>query len=355
MSRFVPVVVVLLLWSPSSVRRCVILARSPPVRTPSTSRCPEGACRQSTRTFARARATRSVVTGTSRLSRDAGRRARRGAQHACWPTRPICRRSGGVSRPRAASRRGAAADCCGLISRRCTAQVSPRTAARRLSALRQFYRFLLREGVRADDPTALLERPGRRAAAEIPERGGGGRAAGRRRSAAAREAQRRGRALEILYATGLRVSELLGAAARAAGRASGVADRARQGRQGADGAAARPGAPGRRRRCRRRRRRAAWLFPVAPARAMTRQGFAQLLKEVALQPGSTRRGCQPARAAPRLRQPLLDGGADLRSVQSCSATPTSRRRRSTPMCSTRAAARAGRGCTPAVAPLARRG
>jgi integrase/recombinase XerD len=37
--------------------------------------------------------------------------------------------------------------------------LSARTAARRLSALRQFFRFLLREGVRADDPTALLDSP----------------------------------------------------------------------------------------------------------------------------------------------------------------------------------------------------
>ena len=37
--------------------------------------------------------------------------------------------------------------------------LSARTAARRLSALRQFHRFLLREGMRADDPTALLDAP----------------------------------------------------------------------------------------------------------------------------------------------------------------------------------------------------
>src|SRR6202051_4661570 len=37
--------------------------------------------------------------------------------------------------------------------------LKPRTAARRLSALRQFHRFLLREGVRTDDPTGLLDSP----------------------------------------------------------------------------------------------------------------------------------------------------------------------------------------------------
>ncbi len=39
------------------------------------------------------------------------------------------------------------------------AGLSARTAARRLSAVRHFFRFLLREGVRADDPTALLNLP----------------------------------------------------------------------------------------------------------------------------------------------------------------------------------------------------
>ena len=37
--------------------------------------------------------------------------------------------------------------------------LAARTAARRLSALRQFHRFLLREGVRTDDPTSLLDAP----------------------------------------------------------------------------------------------------------------------------------------------------------------------------------------------------
>src|SRR6516162_2018883 len=39
------------------------------------------------------------------------------------------------------------------------AGLAARTAARRLSALRQFHHFLLREGVRDDDPTTLLDAP----------------------------------------------------------------------------------------------------------------------------------------------------------------------------------------------------
>src|SRR5437899_1401824 len=46
------------------------------------------------------------------------------------------------------------------------------TAARRLSALRQFYRFLLGENVRADDPTAAIDAPkrGRRLPKTLSER-----------------------------------------------------------------------------------------------------------------------------------------------------------------------------------------
>ncbi len=44
---------------------------------------------------------------------------------------------------------------------------SARTAARRLSALRQFYQFLYSEGERADDPTATLEAP--RASRSLPK------------------------------------------------------------------------------------------------------------------------------------------------------------------------------------------
>src|SRR5215813_1598986 len=39
------------------------------------------------------------------------------------------------------------------------ARLAPRTLARRISAMRQFYRFLLLEGVRPDDPTVELDTP----------------------------------------------------------------------------------------------------------------------------------------------------------------------------------------------------
>ncbi len=40
-----------------------------------------------------------------------------------------------------------------------TQGLKPRTAARRLSCLRQFFQFLFAEGVRGDDPTSVLDSP----------------------------------------------------------------------------------------------------------------------------------------------------------------------------------------------------
>src|SRR5579875_1244453 len=90
------------------------------------------------------------------------------------------------------------------------AGMSARTAARRLSALRQFFRFLARENVRPDDPTQLLDAP--RLPRVLPKFLGEGEVDALL-AAAERRAGRPGliarAALEILYATGRRISELL--------------------------------------------------------------------------------------------------------------------------------------------------
>ncbi|MEN1929141.1 site-specific tyrosine recombinase XerD [Luteimonas sp. MJ250] len=99
---------------------------------------------------------------------------------------------------------------------------SPRSNARLLSALRAFYRWRLRQGLRADDPTALLEPPKLprllpKALAEgeidrllaAPDVGG---ADGLRDRAM----------LELMYACGLRVSELVGIAANGVNLRQGV-------------------------------------------------------------------------------------------------------------------------------------
>ena len=91
------------------------------------------------------------------------------------------------------------------------------TVARRLSAIRQLYRFLYAEGHRADDPAAVLEGPKRERAlpktltlAEVDHLL---RLAGQCDPAAPLPARLRAARLaclvEMLYATGLRVSELV--------------------------------------------------------------------------------------------------------------------------------------------------
>lgn len=97
---------------------------------------------------------------------------------------------------------------------------APSSQARRLSALRQFYKFLYAEGLRPDDPTGTLDSPKKgRALPKIMSEAETGRLLDRAAAEAAdasvgdnaRIAARRMQALvEVLYATGLRVSELVG-------------------------------------------------------------------------------------------------------------------------------------------------
>jgi integrase/recombinase XerD len=104
--------------------------------------------------------------------------------------------------------------------------LQPATVARRLSAIRQLYRFLYAEGHRADDPAAVLEGPKHVRAlpktltlAEVDHLLG---VAGTSDPAAALPVRLRAARLaclvEMLYATGLRVSELVALPASAARR-----------------------------------------------------------------------------------------------------------------------------------------
>ena len=200
--------------------------------------------------------------------------------------------------------------------------MAPRTTARRLSALRQFHKFLFAEGVRSDDPTGQLDSPrlGRPlpkllAEAEIEA------LIAAARQMAGPEGKRLVCFVELLYATGLRVSELV---ALPLGRlrderfllVTGKGGKERlvplsaPARQAlADYAAVRgeflaEGATSR------------FLFPSRGAEGhLTRRRCGQLLKTLALTAG-----LDPARVSPHVLRHafashLLDHGADLRSVQ----------------------------------------
>src|SRR6185437_2594401 len=114
------------------------------------------------------------------------------------------------------ARRGIAVEAAGTEDLRrylaslARAGLGPRTAARRLSALRQFHRFLLLDGIRGDDPTAAIDAPrrGRPLPKLLDESEATALAA-----AAGRWPGPEGRRLlamvELLYGAGLRVSELM--------------------------------------------------------------------------------------------------------------------------------------------------
>ena len=91
-----------------------------------------------------------------------------------------------------------------------TRRLAPRTLARRLSAMRQFFRFLLSDGARADDPTAGLDAPRLgRPLPKILDENEVGRLIATAANWPGDEGGRLRCILELLYATGLRVSELV--------------------------------------------------------------------------------------------------------------------------------------------------
>ncbi|MFI4947860.1 MAG: site-specific tyrosine recombinase XerD [Alphaproteobacteria bacterium] len=209
-----------------------------------------------------------------------------------------------------------------------TRRLAPRTLARRLSALRQFFRFLVSDGTRVDDPTSGLDAPrlGRPLPKILSET-----EVERLIEAAScwpdEEGVRLRCLLELLYATGLRVSELIGLPLAGAQRDPRfLLVRGKGGRERVV-----PLSPPARQaltaylECRSRflpqkqphnPKMARWLFPSRGEDGhLTRQRCGQLLKALALAAG-----LDPARLSPHVLRHafashLLDHGADLRSVQ----------------------------------------
>jgi integrase/recombinase XerD len=202
--------------------------------------------------------------------------------------------------------------------------LSPATQARRRSAVRQFYRFALGEGWRADDPSRRLDAP--KQGRSLP-RTLSGEEIGRLLTAASAHDGAAGLRMvalvELAYASGLRVSELLGLRLEAVRRdpawlivrGKGGKERLAPLNASAREAvkawlAARDAA---------RPEKAAdspWLFPSSSAKGhLTPRRFAQLLDQAAVDAG-----IDPARVSPHVLRHafathLLDGGADLRVVQ----------------------------------------
>src|SRR5207302_7960898 len=204
-----------------------------------------------------------------------------------------------------------------------TRLLAPRTLARRLSAMRQFFRFLVSDGSRLDDPTSGLDTP--RLGRPLPKILGEAEVERLIAAAAAwpdEEGVRLRCLLELLYATGLRVSELIALPLAGAQRDPGfLLVRGKGGRERVVPLSA----PSRQAlaaylECRShflpRNQPSRWLFPSRGADGhLTRQRCGQLLKELALAAG-----LDPAKLSPHVLRHafashLLDHGADLRSVQ----------------------------------------
>jgi integrase/recombinase XerD len=204
-----------------------------------------------------------------------------------------------------------------------TAQLAPRSLARRISAIRQFYKFLIVDGVRQDDPTVGLDTP--RLGRPLPKLLSEGEIEALLKAAREWPGDEGVRLLcvvELLYATGMRISELVTLPHAAALRDPRfLLVRGKGGRE----RVVPLGEPARKALaayldCRGRfmpdDRPSRWLFASRGSEGhLTRQRCGQLLKELAL-----KAGLDPTRLSPHVLRHafashLLDHGADLRSVQ----------------------------------------
>ena len=201
------------------------------------------------------------------------------------------------------------------------------TRARRLSSIRQLYRFAFEEGLRADNPAATISGPGRErrlpktlSVEDVDRLLAAARTHGR-------ETLRNTCLMELLYATGMRVSELVSlpmAAAR--GDPQMILVRGKGGKERlvplseparaalAAWLAHRDAEDDRARAERRTPSR--FLFPSrAKAGHLTRHRFHALVKELALAAGIPPAAVTPHTLRHAFATHLLAGGADLRSIQ----------------------------------------
>lgn len=206
-------------------------------------------------------------------------------------------------------------------------KIAVRTVARRLSALRQYYRYIISEGMRDDDPTTTIDSPKQKRTlpktlteAEVShliETAANGKAPDNKRLVCL---------LEMIYATGIRVSELVGLPMSAisedvqfitiAGKGGSermvplsdqaqkavteyLAMRAKYIASDDNGT------------------QAQWVFPSRTSEKghLTRQRFAQLLKDLCKNADIPEGKVSPHILRHAFATHLLSRGADLRSVQ----------------------------------------
>ncbi len=201
--------------------------------------------------------------------------------------------------------------------------IATSTVSRRLSCFRQFYRFLYAEDMRVDDPTAAIDGPRReRPLPKVLAEDEVDRLLAAARAVEGAAGCRVVCLLELLYAAGLRVSELVGLPYPPRGddprflliRGKGGRERLVPLNEPALDALADyltvraaylvDGRPSK------------WLFPSRAAVGhLTRERFAQMLKRLAVAAGLAPRRVTPHVLRHAFASHLLANGADLRSVQ----------------------------------------
>ncbi|MEI6224499.1 MAG: site-specific tyrosine recombinase XerD [Deltaproteobacteria bacterium] len=200
--------------------------------------------------------------------------------------------------------------------------ISARSQARALSAVRGFHKLLLAERIASADPTDEVDAPRRtRKLPQLLSRAEVDRLLAAPRQAKGAAAVRDRAMLELLYATGLRVSELVGLEVNQVDLESRVLLARGKGNKerlvpiGAPAADAMKAWLAGPREQMLRLRRSRDLFVTPRGRGMTRQGFWKLLGRYARVAGISR-AISPHKLRHSFATHLLEGGADLRAVQS---------------------------------------
>jgi integrase/recombinase XerD len=208
--------------------------------------------------------------------------------------------------------------------------MSPSTLARRRSSLTQWFKFLISDRIRSDNPTLLAPSPRRtRSLPSVLTRDEVAALVDTARADTSLEGTRLNALMEMIYASGMRVSELVtlttGHIERDPKRPTHIApyfivrgkgskDRLVPLHEGATLALARYLVV--REQFLPTPHESKWLFPSHGKMGhLTRQRFGQLLKELCLNAGIDPARCSPHTLRHSFATHLLEGGADLRVIQ----------------------------------------
>jgi integrase/recombinase XerD len=200
---------------------------------------------------------------------------------------------------------------------------APSSTARRLSALKQFFKFLFAEGIRSDDPTAIIDAPKQgRALPKILSEEEVSLLLDTAAQDHSSEGLRFKALLELLYATGLRVSELISLRYNAVSDdrnvilVRGKGDKERLVPLGAPAKRAVADYKTVRMKFMKQGNESPWLFPSSSNQGyLTRQRFGQSLKQLAKNAGIAPSKVSPHVLRHAFASHLLAHGADLRAVQ----------------------------------------